>query len=641
MNEYKPEIDGLRAIAVVLVLLSHVQLGITGGFIGVDVFFVISGFLITSIIISGIEQNNFSFIQFYGRRFVRLYPALIVVVALTFLASFILSDPAHLETTARSGKYVLASISNIYFSKNLGYFDTAASQQPFLHTWTLGVEWQFYLLAPLIIWILLKHSKEALMIGLAVLVGVSVVLSQVQLSIDPNQAYYLMPYRAFELGIGSLLVFIYQRKCPWLVSVLLTLAGLGMILAAGILYSPQTPFPGYAALLPTIGAALCIYGGQNFVKGNLLRLTPVVYIGKISYSVYLVHWPLIVFWKYVLVFREITLYDKLALFVLSLILGAILYKLVETKITWKRLKRKAVGCAGIFMVCLVLVIGANWIQKHIDALNFRISFISREEDINNYFDIHQLGDLDGSISVAILIGDSLGGNYALGIDHTLQDSGYFMYSAFRGGCYMIDHEYVFNAPPNRLKVCEYFQNMSDEFISGNNLPIIYAMEWLYKYDLIDVASGENLLFDIWTNEYREFIRERLEALRTRMGNRKLILIGSPPYLMSEEERITWVRKSCLSRPTFLIDVCGLSEGRDYLVSESDSWAINQMIREFAQTHPNTYYIDPSPVICPDGVCNTRRNDEFYRPNDMNHFSVEGSRKVTPYIWQEIERILNE
>ena len=136
---YKPEIDGLRAVAVLLVLLCHMQLGMAGGFIGVDVFFVISGFLITTIVVDSLSQGKFSFWNFYGRRFVRLYPALIVVVILTFIAGFLLTDPATLENLARTGKYAITSASNFFYYKHQGYFAIAAQKQPFLHTWSLGL----------------------------------------------------------------------------------------------------------------------------------------------------------------------------------------------------------------------------------------------------------------------------------------------------------------------------------------------------------------------------------------------------------------------------------------------------------------------------------------------------------------------
>ena len=610
-----------------------------------DVFFVISGFLITSIIINDIEKNKFNLFQFYGRRLVRLYPALLVAVALTFVAGFILADPKFLETIARSGKYAIGSMSNIFFSKNLGYFDTAASQQPFLHTWTLGVEWQFYLITPILIWLLLKHSKEALITGLALVVGISLVLSQTKVQASPDKAYYLVAYRAFELGIGSLLVFLYAKGCSRLISVLMTITGLCMIVTAGIIYTPQTPFPGYAALLPTIGAALCIYGGRGFIKGNVLILPPVVYLGKISYSVYLVHWPLIVFWKYVLVFRDITIYDKLAILVLSLILGFLLYRLVETKVTWKRLRNKAIGCVVIIVIGLLLVVGANWVQKHIDVLNWRLNeTVYSNQSIFNDKE-YLLRGLYGELTTEpsfLIIGDSIASNYFIGLDHELQNKNISFKVIWHGGCYMLDDAFYFNYKEEwRLSGCDKTYLLSEGAVHDSHIPIIYTLEWLYKHDLINRATKERILFDARSKEYRDFIHDRLVMLRQRFGHRQLILIGSAPYIMSDEERLTGVRKSCSDRPTFLIDICGMSEGKDYPVQESEAWHINQMIREFAQTHPNTYYIDPSPVICPDGVCNTRRNDEFYRPNDINHFSVEGSYKVSPYIWAEIEKILDE
>lgn len=638
---YKPEIDGLRAVAVLLVLLCHVGLAFPGGYIGVDVFFVISGFLITSILVSDYEQGRFNLVRFYAKRFIRLYPALLVVIVLVFAAAFCLADQKLLKTVLHSGSYATASISNAYFSKNLGYFDLGTQFQPFLHTWTLGVEWQYYLLAPVLIWILLKHSKEALIIGLAVVAGFSLMFSQIGVEQTPKTAYYLLPYRAFELCIGSLLVFIYHRTLHAITAAVLCIVGLIAILAAAFLYSAQTPFPGYAALLPTVGAAAVIYGAGGFAKGNLLRCAPVVYIGKISYSIYLTHWPLIVFYQYLLVTRPMAWGDRIVLLGLSILSGMALYHGIESKITWKKIGKKWLWCIGLIVLSVVIALGAKWGYKNIDAFRWRVTGLSVEESAfvgKPYWELDKFGDIDGQLA-AVLLADSMGYNYVYGFDNYLTGSGHYLKLAVWHTCWMLDSEYTFNnalhGDSADINHCRNTYQRGISYLEGNNLPLILAQEWMYKDALL---QGDQPIYIYPGNdEYYDFILGRLKALRERMGDRKIILIGVPPYHYSNNDE----RKNtgCRGRPTFLVDVCQFANDETYLIEETYTYRMNNMLREFAQEHPNTYYIDTSDIICPDGICSTKNDDRYYQLNDINHFSYKGSMLVAPMLMQQIEEII--
>lgn len=326
-TSYRPDIDGLRAVAVILVLLYHFDLGISGGFVGVDVFFVISGYLITEVIRNAISTNRFSFFDFYARRLLRLHPALVVTVGACMAAGFILMDPAAFAGLAASAKYSIVSASNFYFWLDQGYFDASAQTQPLLHTWSLAAEWQFYVVWPFVIWAALKVADHFLALLLGFMTIGSLAASQVMLGYDSSAAYFMMPFRVFELSIGALLVFVSKhRASPWAES-LITVAGISLIVTSAFVLDASSPFPGLRALASCLGAAACIYSGRSSA-GASLRNWPMVKIGLVSYSVYLVHWPIAVLYKYY-IFRTISLPEKLALLIISIIAGMLLYRYVE------------------------------------------------------------------------------------------------------------------------------------------------------------------------------------------------------------------------------------------------------------------------------------------------------------------------
>jgi peptidoglycan/LPS O-acetylase OafA/YrhL len=295
--KYRPDIDGLRAVAVLSVLAYHVGLGkAPGGFIGVDVFFVISGYLISYIVFSDIAASRFSLIRFYERRIRRIFPALFGMLAVFSVFACIYLLPNELVNYSSSMLAATASVSNLYFWQHGGYFVSPLSQ-PLLHTWSLAVEEQFYICFPLFLVLVRKFFPQRLRASVVVLFAVSLLTSAIVVSLNQGTAFY-MPYtRAWELLMGTLLALgmFPQLKSAWLRN-LATLTGIGMIAFAVFLYTPSTLFPGLSALAPCIGAALIIGAGEagSSLVGRLLSWRPFVFVGLISYSLYLWHWPVIV-----------------------------------------------------------------------------------------------------------------------------------------------------------------------------------------------------------------------------------------------------------------------------------------------------------------------------------------------------------
>ena len=303
---YRADVDGLRGIAILAVLLFHYRLpGVTGGFVGVDLFFVISGFLITRNILAEIQAGTWSYGRFYTRRARRLFPALFVTLALSFVAAVWLLPPNDLKWFAETAVHSAVSTSNFLYWLELGYFGPAAERTPLLHTWSLSVEEQFYLIWPALMLLFLAtvrgRTRTAgvpwrLLLVLAGLSVASVWTAELLLSGDRQAAFYLMPFRFAEFAAGALLVWLPRLPESWrLAEDLLLGLGLALVGLAVVGFDRTTPFPGVVSLVPVAGAVLLIYAGRAPRMGRLLVHPALVWIGLVSYSLYLVHWPLLVF----------------------------------------------------------------------------------------------------------------------------------------------------------------------------------------------------------------------------------------------------------------------------------------------------------------------------------------------------------
>jgi peptidoglycan/LPS O-acetylase OafA/YrhL len=303
--KYRPDVDGLRAVAVLAVVFYHLGFApFRGGFVGVDVFYVISGYLITLLLAKDLAEGKFSLASFYERRMRRIFPALFTVLFFCILGTAILFDPPEMIGFGKSLLTTTFFGSNLYFwhsARPLGYFDSGVSTQPLLHTWSLSVEEQFYLLFPLTLFLLYRSARPRMRTWLSVLAAVSFGLNLWQTQHRPFVAFYWSLPRAWELLIGALVALKavpplrnrVARECGGAL-------GLGMILGVLGLPLKTMPFPGYIALLPCLGAALVIYAGETGPSSvrTILAFRPLVFVGVISYSLYLWHWPVIVFSKH-------------------------------------------------------------------------------------------------------------------------------------------------------------------------------------------------------------------------------------------------------------------------------------------------------------------------------------------------------
>ena len=389
-NGWRPHIDGLRAVSVLAVVFYHTNADkIPGGFVGVDVFFVISGFLISRVIYDDIAAHgSFRVVKFYERRARRILPAFFVITAATIVAGYFLFLPDEFAALGRSALYASGFAANIYFyDYTSGYFGASSTTMPLLHYWSLGVEEQFYIAFPLIVLAVSKLAPRALGIAILLIGGSSCVLAEVYLRTAPAAAFYLTPPRAWELIVGCILTLPYfpstKRR---LIREFATSAGIALIFFALFTYSDSTPFPGITAAVPVMGAALILWGCEagSTVVGTLLSLTPLRLVGLWSYSIYMVHWPLIVFARVIWPF-EGTYVDS-AIVGASILLGFLSYLFVETPFRRGTLFLSRPILFGASLASLLVVAGSGLVAASTDGFPDRLPEPVRQMLAYNHYD---------------------------------------------------------------------------------------------------------------------------------------------------------------------------------------------------------------------------------------------------------------
>ena len=330
MLRYRADIDGLRTVAVIPVVLFHAGVPhFSGGFVGVDVFFVISGYLITQVILGDMENDGFSIARFYERRIRRIFPALVVVLGFCLGVGYALQTPSDYSRMAKSAVAATFFVSNIFFWRSANYFESEPDREPLLHTWSLSVEEQFYIFYPLLLVLLTRFSVRKHVVFAALAVA-SLTLASVLVFSKQSATFYLLPTRAWELLIGGILALGVLPTAGRRATQAASLTGIAFIFLPVVVYTTTTRFPGLAAIPPTLGAGLLIWSGaghSSFVH-RLLASRPFTLIGQASYSLYLWHFPLLAFAAYA-IGGDLPLAIALPVCLLSLIFSLISLAVIE------------------------------------------------------------------------------------------------------------------------------------------------------------------------------------------------------------------------------------------------------------------------------------------------------------------------
>ncbi|MBU3630086.1 acyltransferase family protein [Polynucleobacter sp. AP-Melu-500A-A1] len=360
---YRQDIEALRGFAVLSVLLFHAGFDLfQGGFLGVDIFFVISGYLITKTLIDEqLKNNNINYISFFIRRARRIFPALIFTLFLSTLLAIIFFSTSLLSQYGNSLIFASLSASNIYFYTQSGYFDASSYVKPLLHTWSLGVEEQFYLLWPIFMGMVLSFRSKLkdllpfliLAIGLLSLLGAQYMISKSQAA-----SFFIMPFRVFEFALGGLLYWVNLDKFKKL-SNLLFIFALALLIYSIFFFNEKMLFPGFNALVPCMGAALFISANKQKNLVSLYKYLGFSFLGKISYSLYLVHWPIVVFWGIGFNVSKYTLLDSLLILTASIVISSISYYFVESPFRRIRSKNSSFIIKCFILFSILIMIGLS------------------------------------------------------------------------------------------------------------------------------------------------------------------------------------------------------------------------------------------------------------------------------------------
>jgi len=640
---YRRDIDGLRAIAVIAVVLFHFGIpGFSGGFVGVDIFFVISGFLITSIIWNQRQAGCFSFVDFWARRARRILPALFVMIIVVLAVGWFLLAPKDYEELGRSVRYQVMFVFNLLFMRQEGYFDVASDLKPLLHTWSLAVEEQFYIVFPLLLTVLssrLKHWRLALFGVLLVSFGLSVWA----VAHHPEKAFFLLPMRAWELLAGAMLSVAPRgnwRLTP-MGAQIVSLGGLGLILLAVFCYDKSTPFPGAAALLPTLGVVALIWsnGHRQTLVGGLLGSRVLVGLGLISYSWYLWHWPVFVFSSYASV-DEPGLFDISGLILLSLVLGYLSWRFVETPFRERRLlagRRQILLAAGVGVLVLGL---AGQALRWTNGLPWRLPdqalqyakgkewrpelmrCLANDKTPDDKLFCHY-GTQASTASKALVWGDSHATALIPVFNDGAQKHGVSVILASSPGCIPVEG-LEFD------QTCARFNRRVEQALKPQSVgDVVLVARWsLYLYGDAKGDLGHALRNSSGRYE-RASVEQRLaEGLRAtvrklRDGGHRVWLVKeaplqqfSPPYRLS--------RLAMLHRPT---DDVGLAVTEHF----KRQAFISQLFAQIAAANSGVTVVDPAPALCDSsGLCRVELNGHSLYTDD-NHLSEIGARFVAPVL----------
>lgn len=653
--KYRPDIDGMRALAIMSVLLFHAYpSSLSGGFVGVDIFFVISGYLISSIIFRGLSLGSFSFFDFYARRVRRIFPAVTVVILGSFVLGFFLLTPYAFEDLITESPYAAFFVENwrLYVTTG-GYWETATELKPFMHFWSLGVEEQYYIFYPLLCYLLWKVNTKHFLIGLICLLFVSLGLCLYDTYNEPVRAFYSLHSRFWELLIGGILAYVelqwpnYKNRIRWennsdWFNNILSCIGFILIIYSIIFFSEGEYFPGWRALFPTVGSVLIIAAGSEaFLNRFIFSNKIIVFVGLISYPLYLWHWPLICIVKNNLAGNQPTGLLMVCLIISSFVLAYLTYALVERKMRSRKATWQMVLCLVVVLAVVTLgvktaVRKSQTIQNMLyaglpEVVQETLKDLPRSEERdsvceNKFGEGHSVCRATVERPHILVFGDSH--NHIMWKYMYTQKSLPPLYIVGTGGSIVFDQVAAANAKGHKdEKRMNLVSQVWETLRASQEIDtVVLRAYWLGHLRANLVSSkypnlkGRELYIQLWQDTLNE-----LEML-----NKNVIVVldnvavsFNPLTRCSEVERLSLLnknQKNCLVKYEEL--------------SPDDYW-IRSFLREEARKHKNVKIVDSWKALCDKNGCYLSQNGiPYYR--DTNHLSVYGNGKV----WELINNSLH-
>lgn len=621
--QYRSDIDGLRAIAVLTVFLYHLKISIfSGGFIGVDVFFVISGFLITSIIISSIDNDSFSYFSFFNRRIKRIVPNVMVVATCSVIAGWFILLPNDYDSLIKSYFFTSIYSANVYFLHATGaYFSSSSDEMPLLHMWSLSVEEQFYFIWPMILIVFIRLLKcRHIGIFTFVLAVISFLVSQHFAENDSGFAYYMLPTRSGGLILGASLSLMHRnyKFMRELNSWVLVLFGTVLIITSAVTIDSSSIFPGINSAIPSLGAFFVIAGGSGFKRNFMSRIysaKPMAWIGLISFSIYLWHWPFIAYATYAGVIDS--LYVKLSIFLITIILSVASLKIIENPIRKSKINFfRSFVLINLFFILISLSLftlssltkGFYWRFKDNTSIvgNIDVKYAGIDEgwchvSAEGKSDIHYnksmsncyIGD-KSSKKEALYIGDSNAGQYGPFVDELARNAGIKVRQLSTSSCYPTKD---IKADGENPDVCKNFRRIIRESVDNN------------KYDTIIIANR-------WArnDRHNSYKNNNYEDIITYFAShtKKLVILDQMPE---------WDRDptACLERKT-----CNMSS---YFTVGRGVYESRKVIKDTVSKISNAVLVDPMYLMKKDGKF-TPFAMGYPMYHDIGHMSIKGMKWIS-------------
>ncbi|MBJ8444700.1 acyltransferase family protein [Acinetobacter bereziniae] len=617
---YQPHVDILRAIAVLFVILNHLDIiFFAGGFIGVDIFFVISGYLITQNIINEKKiKNDFSYKKFYARRVIRLAPAFFSVIFIFSLFFLMMMTIDEINSYLKSIIYSLTLSSNIYYYLLLNdYFSITAKSTPLLHIWSLSIEEQFYLFWPFIFIFILKFKYNIRILAIFLITLLSLFISHKMVQNNPIAAYYLLPSRIFEFTIGALTVFIPQRKFNTFISMCIAnLALLGLFFSNYII-NKNSIFPSYIALIPCLFSALFIYIAYNIHFKYTFFLE---YLGKISYPMYLWHWPIIVYLSILSI--NLTLYVKIIIILTTIVLSILTYEFIEKKIKKYALIIKNPTLSLFLLPSFFIIIGCIIYINQKNTVSRNIPTPTKMNSIK-CIDLHQhpqkecsFGDTSQKKINIFLVGDSHANAQSGFVNYLAKNAHQHGYEMTFSSTAFLPHtnRSVYDTKTNKIQNIENFNKFNNDILEALNslkpkivvLGGFFPHNWhrnIYTSAYLPAASSKDVFIQGLSNAIIEI--EKIGA--------QAVLINDNPILVD-------VDINCNLRIS--TEKCYFDK-KKYL-SDFEEW--RHILATLKKQHPTLTIIDFNDIICSETKCYSSLNGiPLYR--DHQHMSYSGSREI--------------